>query len=238
MDIVCTGDDDAGDSDGGGEEEEEAEGEGHAMEKALGLKGPRGETDIERRIRQGEMTPFGSSIKDSGHTSISQGQGSGPSRQGSGSSLTDFERYLADQAQKTQKKVGVKPVTIATASTATEKNGEKLALEKDEHKKKHRDKAKTVVTSTVAKSKHKQKAAESQSQHSVETGSDESEYLPSDDGEDVISDEENEDDDDDDDDATDAKDGKRLTGECVWSIIVSIVTFYFECCVNFECKNR
>ena len=77
------------------------------MDKALGLQGPRPETEMEKRIRLGEMTPFGSKllINERNDEQISKTN-----------SMTEFEKYLADQATKSHAKVKKTKVQSVLAS--------------------------------------------------------------------------------------------------------------------------
>lgn len=194
------------------EDDQAAEGKGNnSMETALGLKGPRTETETERRIRLGEMTPFGTRLKDASLLT-SASSVPRPSQQGS-DGLTDFERYLADQAQKSQKKGGSsKSESAAVPPVNVEKGNEKSVSHttegKSELKRKHRDDAKSTKSSAVGKSSaSKQKVRQGRGQGSrsmeVEADSDGSEYEPDDeDEEDSFS--------DDNDDESGVKERKRL----------------------------
>lgn len=203
-------------TDGSDEEEpvddQAAEGEGNnSMETALGLKGPRAETETERRIRLGEMTPFGTRLKDAS-LPASASSVPRPSLQGS-DGLTDFERYLADQTQKSQKKGGSsKSGGTVVPSVKVEKGNEKSVSHtterKSELKRKHHDDSKSTKSSALGKSSaSKQKVRQDRGQGSrsmeEEADSDGSEYEPDDeDEEDSFSDEN--------DDESSVKERKRL----------------------------
>ena len=70
------------------------------MEAALGIGGAKSETEMERLIRLGEMTPFGTSM--SKINNEKPGQTSQKSKQ----PMSEFEKYLQDQAAKSASKQG------------------------------------------------------------------------------------------------------------------------------------
>ena len=79
------------------------------LEEALGLGPRQNETETERMIRQGEMTPFGTILSGSAPDSAMP---SGPRLSGKGQ-MTEFEKYLFDQTQKCRKK---KPAKKSSAT--------------------------------------------------------------------------------------------------------------------------
>ncbi len=70
-----------------------------AMEAALGM-GKKSETEMERLIRLGEMTPFGTSMSKINNENPSQ------SNAKSKQPISEFEKYLQDQASKSASKQG------------------------------------------------------------------------------------------------------------------------------------
>ncbi len=78
------------------------------LEQALGLSGSAEETETERMIRLGEMTPFGSIMKPK------------PSGPHLANGASDFDKYLLDQSQKA---MNVKRVKIKKKSSTPSKRG-------------------------------------------------------------------------------------------------------------------
>ena len=124
-----------------------------ALEQALGLGSASTETETERMIRQGEMTPFGTVVTNQPGTE--RPASTGP-RLSTGAEMTSFEKYLMDQQQKgsTRKKqpTGKKSTSEAKDNKATKNSDSAKRSSKEKKTKLTKSHSSPALTSLGDKS--------------------------------------------------------------------------------------